>query len=183
MSASLTAFVNHQHAIVIDTNIRRVVGRVFLGIAYPSLDDDSRISKLLEKITPRKVDPAILPQAFMDLGSLICTARNPKCGVCPLRQECRSSRRFLSSTPPKPPRRRVTERIHGEKKYPDRIYRGKILAAVREQRHVMINEGLGKKIDTTFDAIADAGWLREMCTRLERDGLVKITNKRLKLPK
>ncbi len=182
MSASLTAFVNHKAATVIDTNIRRVVGRVFLNIAYPTLDEDARIARVLETITPTQLDPAILPQAFMDLGATICVARTPKCAICPIQKECRSAKRFLSPRPPQPPLRHVHERIHRDKKYPDRIYRGKILAIVREKMRVSINEGLGKQIDLTFDPIADSEWLQEMCKRMEKDGLVSVNRGILRFP-
>ena len=183
MASSLTAFVNHKPALVIDTNIRRVIGRIYAKLSYPKPSDDQRIKKILGRIQPSTIDPAIFPQALMDLGSAICTARQPRCEICPVRDTCLSSKSFQSKNPPIPPKRQITERIHSEKKYPDRIYRGRILACLREKTTILINEYLGTFIDPTFDPIADADWLRAMCERMMKDGLVEMRNGKLRLPK
>ena len=49
MAAALTEFANGKRALVIDTNIRRVIGRVALGRPYPGPADDPRILRALER--------------------------------------------------------------------------------------------------------------------------------------
>lgn len=170
-AAALAAFVNGERTTVIDTNIRRVIGRSFLGIPYPSLADDDRVRRALTTYSPRRIHPSELPQALMDLGAAICTARSPSCAVCPLREACASSRRFLSAHPPQPRRRATTERRHAEKPFPDRIYRGRILAWVRLHGATPVSD-LGSSIDTEFSPREDATWLRAMVARLAKDGLL-----------
>lgn len=171
VAAALTEFVNHRRAIVIDTNIRRVVGRIFLGKPFPSLTDDARIRSTLEKITPKDKRHRDLPQACMDFANAVCLPRTPKCAACPLQTRCKASTLFLSGRPVQRPTKRVTERIHTEKKFPDRIYRGRILALVRTDGPTNIST-LGYRVDQTFDRIADSDWLRAMVDRLIKDGLL-----------
>ena len=85
--AAIRAFAFELDDIAIDTNVRRVVHRLCFGVEVPP------------RAAPKAVDPAalaLLPQgkahdwnsALMDLGATICTARAPKCLVCPLRAQC-----------------------------------------------------------------------------------------------
>jgi A/G-specific adenine glycosylase len=173
MAAALTEFVNHTRALVIDTNIRRVVGRLMLGVPYPSPTDDKQILKALDTLTPEQKYHWDVPQAFMDLANAVCFSSTPNCSVCPLQKECRSATKFLSSRPPTKPKRISTERIHRDKPFPDRIYRGRLLTLVREHGHVQLS-AVGMRIDANFDAIADRDWLRALASRLAKDGLLII---------
>lgn len=62
------------------------------------------------------VDPRVANQALMELGARICTPRNPKCGICPLRELCRARRQAVVALYPQPkPRRQfeiVEESVH-----------------------------------------------------------------------
>ena len=184
MAAALSEFVDHQRAIVIDTNVRRVAGRIFLGLPFPRPSDDTMIIKQLEKVVPKKREHWNVPQAFMDLGSSICSVTSPQCATCPMQKDCKVAKRFLNGTVTKKHRviKRPTERIHAEKKYPDRIYRGRILALLREHK-TMDEMAIGPRIDETFDVIADQGWIEKMVRRLIKDGLVQKTKGRLSLGK
>jgi A/G-specific adenine glycosylase len=44
-----------------------------------------------EALVPRK-DVFDFNQALMDLGAIVCVARKPKCGVCPMTKSCASYR-------------------------------------------------------------------------------------------
>jgi A/G-specific adenine glycosylase len=37
-------------------------------------------------------------QAIMELGALVCTARNPKCQQCPVQQVCRTGKKLGAQT-------------------------------------------------------------------------------------
>ena len=71
---------------VVDANVERVVARLF-AVAEPLPRAKPKIYALTDSITPdaRAGDFA---QAMMDLGSTICTARSPRCLLCPLREGC-----------------------------------------------------------------------------------------------
>jgi len=81
---AIRAFAFGADAIAIDTNIRRVVQRVRLGIAsaVPASTAEHTRAAAAFVVAGRGRD---LNAALMDLGALICTARAPKCRVCPLR--------------------------------------------------------------------------------------------------
>lgn len=85
-AAAVAAIAFGQRAVVVDANVERVVSRLF-AIAEPLPGSRKRIGAYAEVITPadRAGDFA---QGMMDLGSGICTARDPKCLLCPLSAHC-----------------------------------------------------------------------------------------------
>lgn len=74
--------------IAIDGNVYRVIGRVYeidASISKPAIY--KVYFKILEKLLPKE-NAGCFTQSFMDLGSLICTPKNPKCEICPLNKKC-----------------------------------------------------------------------------------------------
>jgi len=67
---------------VVDTNVRRVVARATRGVAEaPARSRDlTEVAALL----PEDATAARFSVALMELGATVCTARSPRCGVCPL---------------------------------------------------------------------------------------------------
>ena len=82
-AAAIAAIAFGRDAVVVDTNVTRVVARLN-GLRQPSR---SEIRGLVEAMTPpdRAGDFA---QAMMDLGATICRPRAPNCAACPLRDDC-----------------------------------------------------------------------------------------------
>ena len=75
----------------VDTNVRRVVGRVIGGAGaagdgaqLPSHDAVQAAADAL--VDP--VRPGEWTHALMDIGSAVCRPRSPECGACPLRRWC-----------------------------------------------------------------------------------------------
>lgn len=85
-AAAVAAIAFGKRAVVVDANVERVVARLF-AIAEPLPVARKQIRDRTDEITPqhRSGDFA---QAMMDLGSGICTARDPKCLLCPLAEQC-----------------------------------------------------------------------------------------------
>jgi len=78
----------HRHPVV-DINIRRVLARAVHGVAEPSAAAKRDLADM-EAMLPESVADARLANAgIMELGALVCTARSPKCGECPIAAECR----------------------------------------------------------------------------------------------
>jgi A/G-specific adenine glycosylase len=71
----------------IDTNVRRVVNRLYFGLEYPRAAAARELDARARELVPagRAHD---WNSAMMDLGATICTSRAPKCPICPLRAEC-----------------------------------------------------------------------------------------------
>ncbi|QZD89999.1 A/G-specific adenine glycosylase [Qipengyuania aurantiaca] len=86
-AAAVAAIAFGQRAVVVDANVERVVARLF-ALKEPLPGVRKAIRAATDAIAPdsRAGDFA---QAMMDLGSSICTARDPKCLLCPLERDCR----------------------------------------------------------------------------------------------
>lgn len=85
-AAAVAAIAFGRRAVVVDANVERVVARLF-AIDAPLPGARRAIRAAADEITPdeRAGDFA---QAMMDLGATICTSRNPRCLLCPLREGC-----------------------------------------------------------------------------------------------
>jgi A/G-specific adenine glycosylase len=83
-AAAVAAIAFGEDAVPVDTNVERVVARVF------GLPDRARVPEAAAAWWPagRAGDFA---QACMDLGATICRPRHPLCGDCPLQQDCRAA--------------------------------------------------------------------------------------------
>lgn len=89
-AGAILAFAYRRDAAVVDTNVRRVLGRVFLGHQrLTRLRGDKTMWDLAERLLPerRAYD---YNQALMDFGATWCTARAPKCRTCPMKGLCAS---------------------------------------------------------------------------------------------
>ncbi len=93
-AGAIRSFAFNQDAPILDTNVMRVIFRIFVGEGLP-LTYKSQLWVLSEKLIPRGRGYDF-NQALMDFGALVCTARNPKCLSCPMRNICR----LLSSGSP-----------------------------------------------------------------------------------
>ncbi len=108
-AAAVAAIAFDQPAVVVDANVERIVARLF-AITAPLPGARGEIRAATATITPpsRSGDFA---QAMMDLGSTVCTARNPRCLLCPVKPWCQGAALGLAdqlpakaAKPPKPQR-------------------------------------------------------------------------------
>ncbi|MBM3204698.1 hypothetical protein FJZ48_01810 [Candidatus Uhrbacteria bacterium] len=171
-AAALAAFSGHEKTLPIDTNIRRVLGRMLLGKPFPQFTDDKRIRSLGMDDWSRITKFYDIPQALFDLANSHCKKR-PDCETCPLRQDCLAAKKFLNGTVrvPRQMIKKSIEKIHRNKKYPDRIYRGKILKVINEKKRVSI-KSLAQQIDPTYKDRVDRIWLQKMVHRMIKDRLI-----------
>src|SRR5665213_3671341 len=89
-AGAIRSFAFRQRAAILDTNVARVLFRVFVGRGDPKSHAMKRhLWKLSETMMPiRRVfdfNPALL-----DFGAMVCVARNPTCGECPMAKSCRA---------------------------------------------------------------------------------------------
>lgn len=85
-AAAVAAIAFGRRAVVVDANVERVVARLFL-IAEPLPGAKSAIRAAADTITPDE-NAGDFAQAMMDLGATVCTPRDPRCLLCPLRVHC-----------------------------------------------------------------------------------------------
>jgi A/G-specific adenine glycosylase len=89
-AGALLSFAFGQRAAILDTNVARVLFRVFVGTGDPKSHAMKRqLWDLSRAVLPRR-DVFDFNQALMDLGALVCTARKPRCLVCPMRGMCQA---------------------------------------------------------------------------------------------
>ena len=82
-ASAICSFGHNQNIPVVDTNIARVMKR-FFALLNPK---DSTVWEYASTFVNAK-DPRHHNLALMDLGSLICLPKNPKCDECPLQEAC-----------------------------------------------------------------------------------------------
>lgn len=125
-AAAIIAFAYRRRIAVLDTNVRRVLARVWHGRAYPKTGSATQAERdeLSAALPPSGEAAAVLSEAIMELGALVCTARNPACEECPLNRSCAW---FAAGRPENaaPPTRQAP--FAGS----DREVRGRILQLVR----------------------------------------------------
>ena len=124
-ASAVLSFAFGQRAIVLDTNVRRVLARVWRGEPLPPVAIRRAERDLAEEVAPAEPAAAALwAVASMEFGALVCTARAPRCDECPLTDQCawfRGGRLGLADAPVR------TQAWHGT----DRQVRGRIMAILR----------------------------------------------------
>ncbi|MFN6549199.1 A/G-specific adenine glycosylase [Mycolicibacterium septicum] len=155
---AVACFAYSANVPVVDTNVRRVVTRVVRGQA-----DAPARTRDLDDVAALLPDDATAPTfsaALMELGAVVCTARAPQCGCCPL-----SHCRWRSAGYPEGTMTRKVQRYAGT----DRQVRGKLLDVLRDSSSPVTRAQL------------DVAWLTDTAQRdraldsLLVDGLVEQT--------
>ncbi len=124
-AAAVAAFAYRRRAVVLDTNVRRVLGRVFAGVAHPNRGVTAAERRLAEQVLPDDGPTAAAwSVAAMELGAVLCTARAPRCADCPISGLCAWRRRGY---PAGDNNRSGGQRYAGT----DRQCRGRILESLR----------------------------------------------------
>ena len=93
---AIRSFAFREREAILDTNVARVLYRIFVGKGDPkSHAMKKRLWALSSAVLPHK-HVFDFNQALMDFGATHCSARKPKCGVCSMKAFCRSSAPHLS---------------------------------------------------------------------------------------
>ena len=89
-AGAIRSFAFRERAAILDTNVARVLFRVFIAKGDPkSHAMKQHLWKVSETVMPHR-QVFDFNQALMDLGAMICVARNPKCLICPMAKGCRA---------------------------------------------------------------------------------------------
>jgi len=81
---AVACFAYQKRVPVVDTNVRRVVARAVHGLADAASPSAARDLADVEALLPDGESAPVFSAALMELGATVCTARSPKCGICPL---------------------------------------------------------------------------------------------------
>ncbi len=96
---------------VMDGNVERVLSRCLALAADPRASGGRRqlLAAAAELLDPLR--PGDSNQALMELGATLCSPRNPKCLLCPLRSGCRAAAEGDPERYPVPKAKRASERL------------------------------------------------------------------------
>ena len=143
-AAAVAAIAFAQRAVVVDANVERVVARLFaIDTPMPAARKPIRVAA--DAITPAR-RAGDFAQAMMDLGSSVCTAREPKCLLCPLAKACKAR---ATGDPARLP-------VKAPKK-PKPLRRGRAFWAEREGKVWLVRRE-GNGMLGGMRALPDDGW-------------------------
>ena len=152
---------------VLDTNVRRVFARAVSGVEFPAQAVTRAEREVATALVPEE-HAATWAVAVMELGALVCTAKNPRCDACPVRRRCA----WWQQGRPRyegPPRR--GQAWAGT----DRMVRGRLMAVLRDAEGTVskprLDEAWGEPVQR-----------ERALASLVADGLVVETDGRFGLP-
>jgi A/G-specific adenine glycosylase len=154
-AGAVACFAFEQPVAMVDTNVRRVLSRVFAV-------EPGAVDGIAQALVPASA-AYNWNQALMDLGATLCRAKAPLCLVCPLLGEC-GGPRATSSAPGRP-----NTAFRGS----TRFYRGRIVARLRE-----VPAGETLALD---DLAAEVGGRRDLILKLVSEGLLQLRHNRVRL--
>jgi len=145
----------------LDTNIRRVVGRAFLGEEAPP---PAELQALADDFVPRE-RAAAWTHALMDVGAAFCRKRDPRCDACPLAARCRylAAGRPTSAVTRRPEPTRPIQPFRSTTRW----LRGRILDRLRDAP-----DGAWIDFDERMGA-HDAERVADEVLRLAREGMLE----------
>jgi len=192
-AGAVACFAYEDDTAFLDTNMRRVLHRLFVGPDVPSRTvNDAALRRLAEAAVPAGRG-WFWNQALMDFGAVRCTALRPACNGCPLRAHCRAFPGVLHALTDIKAARRAKRHETGSiaanepahaadpalsSRRPalpgHRYYRGRVLeqlcALPDEDQAAIELRRLGSKVLPDFTD-ADEPWLRGVVQSLAHDGL------------
>ncbi|MDQ2715811.1 MAG: A/G-specific adenine glycosylase [Chloroflexota bacterium] len=191
-AGAIACFAYRKAVATVDTNIRRVLHRIFLGLEHPEPRlNDAQMLTLAEQVLP-PTEAYNWNQALMDLGATICTSNNPQCVRCPLQDICSayaemSQHSLFPSGSVLRQLRKVAEKKATYQAQPftqtNRYYRGRIVDLLRslpnDQRMPLSVLGAAIKPEFTAD---DLPWLQKVVVGLAKDGLLDEAEDGVRLP-
>jgi A/G-specific adenine glycosylase len=174
-AGAIACFAFELDAAFIDTNMRRVIHRLFAGPELPEpLLNEREIVALAAKLVPPG-DGWRWNQALIEFGALQCTARKPLCMVCPMQRDCEAFPSIQSTLKSLPKGTRSKQ--EGPFEGSNRWYRGRAIEALRVAQSGLSLTDLGASLRPDFTP-NDLPWLVDLVRGLERDGLASIAEER-----
>jgi A/G-specific adenine glycosylase len=182
----------------IDTNIRRILHRFFVG---PENSDgtwkknDAYLNDLAEKVLMTAIEtyPKTLHRlhttvaaewhaALMDFGSLVSTKNNPKWES--MNQSLKSVFKAYGKEKVRTKKliKREPGREVGGRHIPNRIFRGRIVELLRDHPQGLKSDVIGKNITNDWTMGDHKKWLEGILTKLEKDKLIRRKGMIYQLP-
>jgi A/G-specific adenine glycosylase len=156
-AAAIVAFAFKESSLVLDINIRRLFSRLYRGEEMPTSAPTKSERIEYAGYIPRK-NAHLWAAATMELGALICTAKKPLCGRCPVADKCQ----WRSLDYPSSERVKRTQSWHGT----DRQCRGTIVQALRDnptlnKRELNLLWDVPSQVEKAILTLLDDGLIEE----------------------
>jgi A/G-specific adenine glycosylase len=156
-AAAIVAFAFKESSLVLDINIRRLFSRLYRGEEMPTSAPTKTERTEYAGYIPRK-NAHLWAAATMELGALICTAKKPLCGRCPVADKCQ----WRSLDYPSSERVKRTQSWHGT----DRQCRGTIVQALRDnptlnKRELNLLWDVPSQVEKAILTLLDDGLIEE----------------------
>jgi A/G-specific adenine glycosylase len=98
-AGAVASFAYERPVPAVDTNVGRVLRRVFWGRTTGNGQRESDVWHLAAALVPKDGKRAWkFNQAIMELGALVCVARKPRCRQCPVQRLCRTGKKLGAQT-------------------------------------------------------------------------------------
>ncbi len=166
---------------LVEVNIRRIFSRLSA--------DMQREDRMIAETEAWRIAEMLLPprayydwnQALMDLGAMVCTARAPSCGRCPLHSACASAQRLQpalrpsASMPPEVPAPSARAMV---RETPRRIHRGRVVEHLRGARSHCASAARLHELLFAGTQEEERARLLDILATLQRDGLVRLSHGR-----
>lgn len=172
-----------------DVNIRRILHRFFIGPENPDgtwKKSDRELLPLSEEVMTeallmKRGTSADFFAALMDFGSLVCTKNNPKWDLMSkqLQSVCMAYGKEIIRT--KKVNKKEPGRMMAGRFVPHRIFRGKIVEALRDAPRGLTRDAVGHAAIADWSMDDHAAWLEGLLQKLAHDGLVEKKGKKYRL--
>lgn len=170
-AGAIACFAFEQDVAFIDTNMRRVLHRIFAGVDLPKPTvTDREVLEIANDVIPPG-QGWTWNQAIMEFGAIHCTARKPLCLTCPVQTHCSAFPEIQAAILANGRSNRTTG-IPFEQT--NRYFRGRIMDHLRDHHEATLGE-IGPAIKAAYSPTDDV-WLLELIQALERDGLLVVVN-------
>jgi A/G-specific adenine glycosylase len=180
-AGAVACFAFERDVAFMDTNIRRVIQRVFVGQEdVPPPATERQLLAIAQEAVPAG-DGYTWNQAIMELGALICTAARPRCAICPLQPHCRAYAAWktadetIFATQPTPRVVRAVAESRAPFTTSNRYFRGRLVALLRELppgSSATLTE-LGPRVKEGW-TVDEMDWLLKVAQGLADDGLIML---------
>ncbi len=175
----------------IDTNIRRILHRSFIGPeradgTWEASDKDLLVlaEALLDVALDGKKghDAKNWHAALMDFGSLVCTKASPKWDICPLTANGLMKAAYkVPALDKKRVKKAEPGRMEGAKFVPNRIFRGRIVETLRDAKKGMTLDAIGREICMDWNPKEHDAWLKEIVEKLVSEEMLRRKGSLLEL--
>jgi A/G-specific adenine glycosylase len=89
VASAILLFCHGKPEPLLDVNMARILERYFGPRKLADIRHDPYLQDLARKVVKSSDDPVKINWAILDLGAMVCTARNPRCRECPLKRGCK----------------------------------------------------------------------------------------------